>query len=337
MKKSEIQIFLAHANEDKEAVLKLYDLLNKSGYKPWMDKKDLVGGQEWKSVIQEEIAKSQLFVACFSRHSTKKQGFVQREFRMALTNAADRPPGSIYIIPIRLDECEIPDLRHEEYGINLRERHWIDYWEPDGFEQLEKAIAHQYGPFEIIKESTVEVELKSEKGVDYTKLRDLLAEGKWKEANQETSKVMRLAGGYASLCYEDMDNFPCEDLRTINQLWLHYSEGKFGFSVQKEIYESLGGTRKYNEKVFYDFCDRVGWRQKARWTGRKATVWMDYDELTFNLEHAPKGHLPTQLFWIWRYIKTDLTELKDIDIIDTSYELLGWGLAAYKKTEEDVD
>ena len=148
MKKSEIQIFLAHANEDKEAVLELYEHLKRAGYTPWLDKKNLIPGQNWRSVISEVIAKSQLFIACLSSRSIAKQSFVQREFRMALTNAADKPPGSIYIIPIRLDKCEIPNLRQEEYGINLRDYHWLDYWEADGFDQLERAIAHEFGPFE---------------------------------------------------------------------------------------------------------------------------------------------------------------------------------------------
>lgn len=62
-----------------------------------------------------------------------------------------------------------------------------------------------------------------------------------------------------------INNFPCEDLRTINGLWRHYSMGKFGFSVQKEIYESLGGTIDYREEVWEKFGDRVGWRDGGEW------------------------------------------------------------------------
>jgi formylglycine-generating enzyme required for sulfatase activity len=144
MKKSEIQIFLAHATEDKPAVLALHKRLKQAGYKPWLDKKDLIGGQNWRSVIPKAIADSQLFIACLSQRSIAKQGFVQREFKMALNQYADRPPNSIYLIPLRLDECDIPDLRQEEYGLNLRDLHWLDYWEEDGFEQLERAITYQF-------------------------------------------------------------------------------------------------------------------------------------------------------------------------------------------------
>ena len=64
---------------------------------------------------------------------------------------------------------------------------------------------------------------------------------------------------------EDIDRFPCEDLRTIDQLWVKYSNGRFGFSVQKRIYESLGGTREYDEKIWEAFGDRVGWRVNNEW------------------------------------------------------------------------
>jgi hypothetical protein len=133
------------------------------------------------------------------------------------------------------------------------------------------------------------IELKSERNVDYTNLRDLLAEGKWRGANYQTGRVMCQAAGRDKetenrwLRVEDIDNFPCEDLRTINQLWLHYSKGKFGFSVQKEIYESLGGTRNYNEGVWQKFGDHVGWR--------KGGNWLHHDLLTFDTI-APRGHLP---------------------------------------------
>jgi hypothetical protein len=138
--------------------------------------------------------------------------------------------------------------------------------------------------------------LKSARGVNYSKLQQLLAAGNWKEADEETGKVMcRVAGRESEgwLRREDIDNFPCEDLRTINQLWLNYSNGKFGFSVQKDIYESLGSTIKYNGEiedveVLEKFADSVGWRQGGGWlTGRQLT----FNSAVFN-SAVPKGHLP---------------------------------------------
>ena len=136
-----------------------------------------------------------------------------------------------------------------------------------------------------------EVELKSDAGMDYSKLRDLLKAGKWKEADEETLRVMlavakREKEGY--LTVEDIDNFPCADLRTIDKLWVKYSDGKFGFSIQKRIYQGFGGTRKYNSEIWRQFGDKVGWR--------KGGDWLYYKDITFD-KKAPEGHLPSAGMW----------------------------------------
>lgn len=123
--------------------------------------------------------------------------------------------------------------------------------------------------------------LSSEKGVDYTRLRDLLKAGNWKEADEETFTVMLKAAGKeqrGSLDVFDFKKFPCTDLRTIDQLWVKYSNGHFGFSVQKRILESVG-------KDLEKFGDLVGWCK-----GDKA--WLSViSEVTFS-QSAPRGHLP---------------------------------------------
>ena len=130
------------------------------------------------------------------------------------------------------------------------------------------------------------VKLISAKGVDYRNLDRLLASGKWQEADGETkNKMLEVAGRTKDswLRREDIDRFTCEDLRTIDQLWVKYSNGRFGFSVQKRIYESLGGSREYDSKIWGAFCDRVGWRVNSEW--------IEYYYLKFNTK-APIGHLP---------------------------------------------
>ncbi len=130
------------------------------------------------------------------------------------------------------------------------------------------------------------VNLISAKGVDYRQLDRLLASGKWKEADEETAnKMLEVAGRTEEgwLRSEDIDRFPCADLRTIDQLWVKYSNGRFGFSVQKRIYESLGGTGKDDEKIWKAFGDRVGWRVNKEW--------LYYNDLKFNTK-AQEGHLP---------------------------------------------
>jgi serine/threonine protein kinase len=127
-------------------------------------------------------------------------------------------------------------------------------------------------------------ELKSERGIDYTRLRDLLNAGEWKEADQETwQKMLEVMGrterGY--LDTGDINNFPCTDLRTIDQLWVKASKGRFGFSVQKKIWLECGGKFYYDTEC--ELGDRVGWRENGKWK--------NYDALTFGTQ-APEGHLP---------------------------------------------
>lgn len=127
-------------------------------------------------------------------------------------------------------------------------------------------------------------------GVNYRQLEQLLKAGSWKEADEETvNKMCEVAGRTkeGGLRVEDIDNLPCEDLRTVDQLWVKYSNGRFGFSVQKRIYESLGGTRSYDGKVWEAFGDQVGWRVGGSW--------LYYEDLKFN-QTAPVGHLPWGVF-----------------------------------------
>jgi TIR domain len=134
------RIFLAHAREDKPQVRKLYADLKARGFNPWLDEIDIIPGQLWKTEITKAIREAEVFLACLSSRSVGKIGHVQDEFRQALAAFAKRPPGSIYLIPVRLDECEVPDLQIPHLGLSLRDIHWVDLWEEGGLGRLVNAI-----------------------------------------------------------------------------------------------------------------------------------------------------------------------------------------------------
>lgn len=124
----------------------------------------------------------------------------------------------------------------------------------------------------------------------YRQLRDLLKAGKWEEADGETAKVMLQVAGRTKEGWLDSDsiqNFPCEDLRAIDQLWVKYSNGRFGFSVQKRIWQEVGGIVDWETEC--RLGDRVGWRVKGEW--------LNYEDLTFS-RNAPLGHLPVWGRWV---------------------------------------
>ncbi|NES84491.1 MAG: tetratricopeptide repeat protein, partial [Moorea sp. SIO2B7] len=132
-------------------------------------------------------------------------------------------------------------------------------------------------------------QLKSEKGINYRPLKEYLKNGNWKKADEETSARMLEVMGKSSwgkVYSSDLSNFPRTDLRTIDKLWLKYSNGKFGFSVQKEIWTSPQVGGKVGEVDYDKYCklaDLVGWR--------KGGSWLSYSDFTFKT-NALRGHLP---------------------------------------------
>jgi len=142
-------------------------------------------------------------------------------------------------------------------------------------------------------DNSAEDDLSSDRAVDYTRLRDLLKAGQWKEADGETAERMfevmsRQEQGRLEL--EDIPIFPCTDLRTIDQLWVKYSKGRFGFSVQKKIWQQCGMPRENNVN-WEKFGKAVGWRSSR---GLSKDEWIAYIELTFGTL-APVGHLPAKI------------------------------------------
>ena len=127
----------------------------------------------------------------------------------------------------------------------------------------------------------------SEVGIDYKPLAELLYKQQWEKADQETQALMLKASGQEYSAWIDrnaMSSFPCRDLDTIDKLWVKYSRGKFGISVQKRIYLSLGGKRLYDKKTWEALGDRVGWRVNG--------TWLFPEDLNYTT-NAPQGHLPS--------------------------------------------
>jgi hypothetical protein len=115
-------------------------------------------------------------------------------------------------------------------------------------------------------------------------LEELLEKRQWEEANYKTFDIIRYQQRENALWEFKANPESCSTLSKINQHWVTYSQGKFGFSVQREIYQSLGGTSEYNSDVYSKFGDRVGWRNGGGWISY-------YSEVTFD-QKAREGHLP---------------------------------------------
>ena len=116
------RIFVSYAREDEVLVKSIVAFLKAAGFEIWFDKDNLLGGQDWRKAIEHEIARARLLLVCMSSHSVDKTGFFQKEMRLAQEQAELRPDSQVFIIPVRFDDCEVPDGIKRWHVLDLREQ-----------------------------------------------------------------------------------------------------------------------------------------------------------------------------------------------------------------------
>lgn len=131
--------------------------------------------------------------------------------------------------------------------------------------------------------------ISPETAVDYASLRNLLRQQRWRDANEQTRKLMLQAANRERqgwITTDNIRNFACWDLNTIDQLWSESSQGHFGLKVQYQIFVDTGNRpgRLMAVEKYQDFGDRIGWRRDDDWI-------IFRENLNFSL-NAPIGHLP---------------------------------------------
>lgn len=128
-------IFLSHASEDKPKVRNLCKRLKADGFDPWLDEERLLPGQDWSLEIEKALRASDAILLCFSSLSVSKEGVIQREYKRAMKIQEEKPEGAIFIIPVRLDDCEMPFF--------IRDLQWVDY--PKNYDRIAMAINSKSG------------------------------------------------------------------------------------------------------------------------------------------------------------------------------------------------
>ncbi len=129
------RIFISYATEDFEAANKLYDRLAADGFSPWMDRRDLIAGQKWRIEIPEVIRRSAYVIVLLSSRSLTKRGYVQKELKLALDAYDEFPTGEIFLIPVKLEDCDPKDPR-------LADLHWVELFDDrnDGYSRILRAL-----------------------------------------------------------------------------------------------------------------------------------------------------------------------------------------------------
>jgi tetratricopeptide (TPR) repeat protein len=129
---NDVVVFLCHAHQDKPAVRELYARLQSDRFQPWLDEEDLIPGQDWEREIPRAVRRSHVVVVCLSPHSINKSGYLQKEIKFALDVLDEQPEGMIFIIPARLEPCDVP--------ASLSRFHFADLFSPRGYDKLKRAL-----------------------------------------------------------------------------------------------------------------------------------------------------------------------------------------------------
>ena len=130
-----LRIFLCHSSGDKPMVRELYGKLLVDGFAPWLDEENLLPGEDWREKIPEVVRRSDIVIVCLSGASVTKRGYVQKEIKYALDVADELPENTTFLIPLKLEQCEIP----------LRLSRWqcVNLFEPKGYSRLLNALEVQ--------------------------------------------------------------------------------------------------------------------------------------------------------------------------------------------------
>lgn len=128
------KIFLSYAREDKFKVERVYLELKHAGLNPWMDKpptpydlSGIVPGADWDTEVRKQLKEAALVLAFLSKKSTVKEGYIQKEFRLALSYLMEKPQDRIYLIPILLEDCRVPNFRVD--SVSLEQLQWYKLYE----------------------------------------------------------------------------------------------------------------------------------------------------------------------------------------------------------------
>src|SRR5256885_15297713 len=152
-------VFLSYAREDGESALKLYNELVEAGINVWFDQESLAPGAKWKLAIRSAIRQSRYFIALMSSRSVSKRGFIQNELRQAIDVLDEFPEGETYLIPVRLDACEAPLDR-------LNDFQWVDL-----FPEWQKGANKLLRFFGVIDKET---KAQIKQNIDVHKIRGVL-------------------------------------------------------------------------------------------------------------------------------------------------------------------
>lgn len=129
-----LRIFLCYSHGDRALVRDLHRRLAQAGFDPWLDEEKILAGQDWQYEITKAVRATDVVIVCLSRGAVTKRGFIHKEIKQALDVADRQPEGTIFLVPLKLEECEVPE--------RLRHWHSIKLFEEKGYAQLLTSLTY---------------------------------------------------------------------------------------------------------------------------------------------------------------------------------------------------
>jgi hypothetical protein len=127
-----LRVFLCYSPNDQPAIRKLYRRLISEGFNPWLDEENILPGQDWRRATENAVREAESILVCLSAQPVTKEGFLQQDIRRILQMADKQHDEAIFLIPVRLDDCTIPESLQRWQCVNLFERR--------GYERLAQSL-----------------------------------------------------------------------------------------------------------------------------------------------------------------------------------------------------
>jgi len=147
-----LRVFLCHSSQDKPVVRELYQRLSAEGWiDPWLDEEKLLPGRNFDMEIEKAVENTDAVIVCLSTNSVTKNGYIQKELRKILDVADQMSEETVFVIPMRFDECQIPR--------KLQSLHYVDYFPSERKEaSLQKLLQTLRPPFDEYEENMKQLE-----------------------------------------------------------------------------------------------------------------------------------------------------------------------------------
>ncbi|WP_414623863.1 TIR domain-containing protein [Calothrix sp. CCY 0018] len=269
-------IFLSYASQDsKNYVDILHEKLQRQKYKVWYDQTQINWGDKLEEKIREGLKQSQYAIVVLTHKYLKFSRWTALEFNHIIENNKGRIFLILHNITINDIEREYPHIHPVigEIRVIISSDHGNDYI----LDQVKKIIRKT-----IIGERE-----------EFTDLVNFLAAENWTAADKETYNLINKKHGLL--------HFPSEDLKLLNRLWILFSEQRYGFSIQKEIYQRKNQSKK-DSKPWKNFANSVGWYLNPYKNFANSVGWRKVKgKWTIEPNHNAatcKGHFPAKVYFI---------------------------------------